>query len=203
MSYHVNKKGLPVECNSDGEDCKFGDYDEHFDTIEEAEEFASSLLRTEFSFMPNVQYNNALIPDEDVIATLSHVYSEIYVAAKYVKNIEIEPIILLGKNEDDESVYHCVYLDDELYYDINGVIAYHEQELEYYIKDKYEIVSHWTYIKPDKSIEMIEKLVGVDIRGEHAVKNMKSYLVKELAKSSSLSNEEKEMAISFILKEFE
>lgn len=201
MVYHVNRNGLAVKCNNGGENCSFGSLSAHFDNIEDANEYASLLMKSEFSFIPNVQFDNSIIPSEDVISVLTQMYSELYVAAKYVLDNNIEPVICLGKNSDDESVYHCVYKYEDLFYDISGVVAYGESELEEYIKYNYDIVDYWNYVMPEKSIEMIGLLMGIDIRGEDGNKIFNRYLIKELSDAKHNGYSQKALAIEFILRE--
>lgn len=198
MNFHINKKGLPVECKNDPNECKLGLTNEHWENIEEAQRAANRLMSTQFSLFPDVHYTNAVIPSEHIKIILSKNYSELYAVSKLAQKAG-EPVLCLGKNRFGKSVYHCVYVQDNLYYDINGLIAIDSELLESYVKSKYNIESFWTQVSPEESINMIEKIMGIDLKSDGIKKRLTKYIQEEL--KNAPENSSKQVALSFIMKE--
>lgn len=198
MQYHINKRGVPAECKSAPEECKLGLTGEHWDSLEEAQKAADKLMSTQFALVPDVHYTNAVIPSEHVKIILSKNYSELYAVSKLAQKAG-EPVLCLGKNRFGESVYHCVYVQDNLYYDINGLIATDSELLESYVKSKYNIASFWTQVSPEESINMIEKIMGIDLKSDGIKKRLTKYIQEEL--KNATENSSKQVALSFIMKE--
>lgn len=201
MLFHITKKGIPAECKAVDNNCKVSSPEEHYSSLEQAQKAVDIQMATQFSLFPDVHFVNSIIPDDQTMQILSTMYSELYVASKFVQDVQADPVICLGKNSKDESVYHCIYMQDDMYYDINGLIALDLENLEKYIKEKYEINSNWIVVDTEKSIQMIENLINVNIKNEGAKKRLLKHLKDEL--KSSKENSNKFIAISFLLKELE
>lgn len=151
--YHLNKSTQVVKCNKDN--CKLT----HYESYDEAQREANKIMMKEFNLIPDAVYESN-IPNELTIEYLSEFDSELYVAVKALMDSTINPHIILGVTSHEEKIYHCVYEVDGMYHDINGVIGVNEEDLMNYMKDEYQIEELYTLVNTQKSINMIEDLLG-------------------------------------------
>jgi len=194
--FHINRNTVPEECKK-GEDCKFS---KHFESFEEAQKYADSIMAEEFSFIPNVIYSSN-VPSDDVVEYLTNNHSELYVATQLL-NHDVEPIVIVGQSYDDEAIYHCVFKFNDLYQDINGVIAADRNQLDSYIKSTYNLIDEpYAAIDGKKAISMIESLLKFDLFDENArgrmVKLLELYLIQFKNNKNKIGFE----SIKYLLKE--
>lgn len=55
--FHINKHGIPSPCRAQKGNCPYGGEDNHFDTQEEAQEYANKLHAEEFGVLRGVDNN--------------------------------------------------------------------------------------------------------------------------------------------------
>lgn len=194
-NYHINKNSEVVECNN--QNCKL----KHYHDFDEAQKDVMQIMLKEFSIIPDVVYVYN-IPDSEIMNYFSHNHSEMYVASKAYEGSTIIPYVALGMNDNDESIYHCLYEKDGFYYDINGVIATNESELEDYLVDFYGLTKVYTLVHPEKSIEMMESILGFHLFWDTTLENLTTKATNELF---GLREDEvdKGRAMIYLIKEIE
>lgn len=55
--FHINKHGVPAPCKAQKGNCPYGREDSHFNTVEEAQEYANKLHAKEFGVLGGVRDN--------------------------------------------------------------------------------------------------------------------------------------------------
>lgn len=55
--FHINKHGVPAPCRAKEGNCPYGGEDSHFDTQEEAQEYANKLHAEEFGVLDGIDNN--------------------------------------------------------------------------------------------------------------------------------------------------
>lgn len=195
--YHINSSGVPKKCNRDPDNCKLGGPEEHFSTQEEAQRYANSLMSERFSIIPDVENISADIPSDNVLKVMNYKYSELYSSVMFIKDKTHVPILFLGVDNKGSKVYQFFSFNENVYYDINGIVASNKDLLKEHVINKYSIVDSLKTIDYPESLRMIEILTSVDIDSYSAGLALEEHIQKIINNSSGYEKE----ALEYIYKE--
>lgn len=195
--YHISKNGVPKKCTREPDNCNLGGPEEHFSTQEEAQRYANELMSEKFSIIPDVKNISAEVPTEEVLNTMNYKYSELYSSVMYINNKSHKPILCLGINDKGNKMYQFFNFNDNVYYDINGVIASSIDGLEDYFASKYNITDNFKIVEYPNSLRMIKILTDIDIDSYSSILKVEKHLENMISQSDSSDRD----SLNYIYKE--